>query len=217
MPRSEKTPPKLSDSQLVVLTTACQRPDGGIFPVTLKLKGNAIGNVLKSLLNKGLLEEIPGRADDTIWRYADGAPLTLRATRAAYDTLDIEPTTDPATEGRLAAAADDGGPVGGTPADQGIAAAKPEARARKAKDKSGSKKKRTDDEAKEPRKGTKLAQVIAMLRRSGGATLQQIVDATDWQPHTVRAVLSHAIAKKLGLPVTSEKTDARGRVYRLGA
>ena len=39
--------PQLSDSQLVVLTTACQRPDRCVFPVTARLKGNAAGNVLK--------------------------------------------------------------------------------------------------------------------------------------------------------------------------
>ena len=47
--------PQLSDSQLVVLTAACQRPDRCVFPVTTRLKGNAAGNVLKSLLNKGLI------------------------------------------------------------------------------------------------------------------------------------------------------------------
>ena len=49
---------KLTDSQLVVLTAACQRADRCVFPVTAKLKGNAAGNVLKSLLNKGLIKEI---------------------------------------------------------------------------------------------------------------------------------------------------------------
>ena len=49
---------KLSDAQLVVLNTACQRDDRCVFPVTLKLAGNAVGNVLKSLLGKGLVEEV---------------------------------------------------------------------------------------------------------------------------------------------------------------
>lgn len=31
--------PQLSDSQLVVLTAACQRPDRCVFPVTARLKG----------------------------------------------------------------------------------------------------------------------------------------------------------------------------------
>ena len=48
--------PQLFDFQFVVLTAACQRPDRCAFPITAKLKGNAAGNVLKSLLNKGLIK-----------------------------------------------------------------------------------------------------------------------------------------------------------------
>ena len=82
--------PKLSDSQLVVLSTACQRSDRYAYPVTLKLKGNAVGNVLKSLVAKGLLEEIPGGADDTpkMPFVPTGAPRKsdafARASRTAY-------------------------------------------------------------------------------------------------------------------------------------
>jgi hypothetical protein len=53
--------PQLSDSQLVVLTAACQRPDRSVFPVTAKLKGIAAGNVLKSLLKKDLRFAPSGR------------------------------------------------------------------------------------------------------------------------------------------------------------
>lgn len=194
---------KLSDSQLVVLSTACQRPDGCVFPVTLKLKGNAVGNVLKSLLTKGFLEEVPGRADDTVWRYDDGAPLTLQASRAAYDELGIEPDADPATEGRHAAAIDDGGLVGGTLAEQGIVAAKIETRARKT------------DQASRTRGDSKQAKLIEMLKRPEGASIEEIVAAFDWQAHTVRGAIAGALKKKLGLDVTSEKIDGRGRVYRI--
>ena len=194
---------KLSDSQLVVLSTACQRPDGCVFPVTLKLKGNAVGNVLKSLLTKGFLEEVPGHADDTVWRYDDGAPLTLQASRAAYDELGIKPETDPATEGRHAAAIDDGGLVGGTPAEQGIVAAKIETRARKT------------DQAPRTRGDSKQAKLIEMLKRPEGASIEEIVAAFDWQAHTVRGAIAGALKKKLGLDVTSEKIDGRGRVYRI--
>jgi hypothetical protein len=93
--------PKLSDFQLVVLSAACQRSDRCAYPVTLKLKGNAVGNVLKSLVAKGLLEEIQGRADDTLWRHNDdGLPLTLRATDAAFEVLgDGVGTSSPAAAG----------------------------------------------------------------------------------------------------------------------
>lgn len=37
--------------------------------------------------------------------------------------------------------------------------------------------------------------------------------ATGWQPHTVRVAMTGALKKKLGLKVTSEKVEGRGRVY----
>src|SRR3954463_858258 len=77
-----------SDAQLVVLSAACQRPDRCVFPVTAKLKGNAAGNVLKSLLNKGLLKEVRAKRDDTVWRHdKKHGRMTLNATRAAFAAL----------------------------------------------------------------------------------------------------------------------------------
>jgi len=54
-----------------------------------------------------------------------------------------------------------------------------------------------------------------MLRSEGGATIPEIVAATGWQAHTVRGAMAGALKKKLGLEVTSEKVEGRGRVYRL--
>ena len=96
----------LSDTQLTILSAACQRDDGNAFPITAKLKGGAVGNILKSLLRKALLEEIVATLPDTVWRTrADGTPLTLRATPAANEALGIEPTdrgTPPAQEAAAA-------------------------------------------------------------------------------------------------------------------
>jgi hypothetical protein len=61
---------------------------------------------------------------------------------------------------------------------------------------------------------SKLATVIAMLRRKEGATIEQLVKATDWQAHSVRGAISGAIKKKLSLNVTSIKTDD-SRVYQI--
>ncbi|KGB82168.1 hypothetical protein JT55_09165 [Rhodovulum sp. NI22] len=68
-----------------------------------------------------------------------------------------------------------------------------------------------------PREGTKQATLIAMLRAPGGATIAEIMTATGWQSHTVRGAMSGALKKKLGLEVTSEKVEDRGRVYKLPA
>jgi hypothetical protein len=56
--------------------------------------------------------------------------------------------------------------------------------------------------------------VIAMLRRPGGATVDEVASATGWQRHTVRGVFSGTLKKKLGLTLASAK-EARGRVYRI--
>jgi hypothetical protein len=65
------------------------------------------------------------------------------------------------------------------------------------------------------RSGTKQATLIAMLRRDTGATIEEIGAATGWQHHTVRGAFAGALKKRLGLEVTSEKVEGRGRVYRL--
>jgi Protein of unknown function (DUF3489) len=65
------------------------------------------------------------------------------------------------------------------------------------------------------REGTKQAQLVAMLQRPQGATIAQVVEATGWQPHTVRGALAGALKKRLGLTVTSEKADSGERVYRV--
>ena len=62
---------------------------------------------------------------------------------------------------------------------------------------------------------TKQQIMIDLLRRPEGATIEEIANATEWQSHTVRGAMSGALKKKLGLAITSEKMDARGRVYRI--
>ena len=71
--------------------------------------------------------------------------------------------------------------------------------------------------ARTPREGTKQATLIAMLRAPDGATIEDIMAATGWQSHTVRGAMAGTLKKKLGLEVTSEKVEGRGRVYRLPA
>jgi hypothetical protein len=69
--------------------------------------------------------------------------------------------------------------------------------------------------ARTPRTGTKQAKLIEMLRADGGATIDEIVAETGWQAHTVRGAMSGALKKKLGLTITSEKVEGRGRAYMI--
>jgi len=63
------------------------------------------------------------------------------------------------------------------------------------------------------REGSKTAKVLDLLKRPGGATLKEIMKATDWQPHSVRGFLSGTVRKKMGLAVTSSKGDDGERSY----
>jgi hypothetical protein len=54
-------------------------------------------------------------------------------------------------------------------------------------------------------------------QRPEGVSIAEIVEATGWQAHSARGLISGGLKKKLGLPVTSEKIDGRGTVYKLDA
>lgn len=66
-----------------------------------------------------------------------------------------------------------------------------------------------------PKRETKSEQVLALLTREEGATIDQLVTATGWLPHTTRAALT--CLKKKGHAVTSDKVEGQGRIYRVVA
>ena len=65
------------------------------------------------------------------------------------------------------------------------------------------------------RPDSKQARMIAMLKRPEGATIEQIAEAMEWARHTSAALSAGALKKKLGLTITSEKTEGAARVYRI--
>lgn len=67
------------------------------------------------------------------------------------------------------------------------------------------------------RKGTKQAELIALLQAPDGASIPEITAVTGWQAHSVRGAISGQLKKKLSLAVISEKVEGRGRVYRIDA
>jgi hypothetical protein len=60
----------------------------------------------------------------------------------------------------------------------------------------------------------KSANVIELLSRPEGVTIEAISKATNWQAHSVRGFLAGTVKKKLGKTLTSEKTES-GRIYRI--
>jgi hypothetical protein len=66
------------------------------------------------------------------------------------------------------------------------------------------------------RAGSKKATVLALLQRKNGATLAEIMKATQWQAHSVRGFISGALGKKMGLTVDSVRREDGERVYSVG-
>ena len=183
---------KLSDAQLVILTAAAQRPGHLALPLPSNLRGGAASKVVGAMIAKGLLAEVFADKGDPLWHEnGNDRGMTLVATDAGLAAIGIEPeATEAAATGAdkvpsVDAVTDTG--AGGDPAPK----------------------------ARTTRAGTKQAMLIEMLRAETGATIDEIVAATSWQQHTVRGAIAGALKKKLGLDVTSEKVEGRGRVYKL--
>ncbi len=66
-----------------------------------------------------------------------------------------------------------------------------------------------------PASTSKQQRCLDLLARRDGATLKELVAATDWQDHSVRGFLSGTIKKKLGLPITSTRDADGARRYRI--
>ena len=187
---------QLSNTQTLILEAAAERETRIALPLPETLRGGAAAKVVAAMIAKGLLQEVDAdlRRGDPVWRETgDGHGVTLVATDAGLAAIGIEPEdANPAPAGATDAPTEE--PAPDTPTE-------PEAAPK----------------TRTPREGTKQATLIAMLRAPDGATIEEIVAALDWRPHTVRGAIAGALKKKLGLEVISAKVENRGRVYKLPA
>jgi hypothetical protein len=61
---------------------------------------------------------------------------------------------------------------------------------------------------------SKQSRVIAMLQSPAGATIAAMMQATDWQQHSVRGFLAGVVRKRLKLKLESRNVDGV-RVYQI--
>jgi uncharacterized protein DUF3489 len=85
---------------------------------------------------------------------------------------------------------------------------------RQVQSKKGGARNKAQRPARPPRPNSKTAEVIALLRRSQGATLGALMQTTGWQAHSVRGFISGKLGKKMGLRVHSFLRDQE-RVYAI--
>ncbi|RYE08245.1 MAG: DUF3489 domain-containing protein [Hyphomicrobiales bacterium] len=183
---------KLTDADRVILCTAAARESGMVLPPakSLKLSADALGANLRKLVSKSLLNERQSEPGQRVWRTTDdGTKLTLVISAAGFTAIDGSPSeTD-------------------------------EPRQDVASTKRPTREKHTGKDVERPSAGktTKLDMLIAALRHKMGATIDELMEATGWQAHSVRGSISGALKKRMSLNVVSETVDGRGRVYRIEA
>jgi len=177
----------LSDTQLIILSAAAQRENQIALPLPDSLRGGAATKVVEAMLRKGLLEEVEAdmRNGEPVWRETGDGH---GVTLVATDAGLTAIGIEP--EGTADFQAETAEPT--TPTTP-LTAPKPSAH----------------------RAGTKQARMIEMLKAEGGATIDEMAAALSWAPHTCRGAMSGALKKKLGLMITSEKIEGRGRCYRI--
>ena len=195
-------PLKLTDQQLRLLSAASQREDR-LLALPDTLNGRSARALVSKLLAGGLVEEITlspadpqGRANEN-----DAPAVGLRITPAGLQAIGVEEepgtgSAGPRQDSPAPEAADPGEPAPGTLTESAGAweltvTAQPSA----------------------PREGTKQALVLSLLSRPEGATLDDLLSATGWRPHTTRAALTGL--RQRGYTVTRDKDAGQESVYRV--
>jgi hypothetical protein len=183
---------KLTDNQIALVKSASRREDR-CFVLPSNLKGRAAQKVAAKLIAEGLAKEIKAKAGATIWRRdseSDQAySLKLSAAGAKAISISEAQSAKPAPAS----------PAQDSPVDS---IDSPKACHHAA-----------DASKASPRDGSKLASVIALLRRSEGATIDALTKATGWLPHTTRAAITGV--RKRGYSVILDRGAEGASVYRL--
>jgi Protein of unknown function (DUF3489) len=204
---------KLSDTQLVLLSAAAQRDDHCLTTMP-KLKGGAARNVAEKLIAAGLVEEIKAKAGTPIWRrdLETAQSFALRLTATGLKAIDVD---EPAIEEQPAEPTFTNGepPHNIEPSLVMVE--------RELSGRDGSENATTSSGVVRegvapsiPRPGSKLMEVIELLRTDHGATIDELTAATNWLSHTTRAALTGL--RKRGYAITRDRSDGVTR-YMLRA
>jgi hypothetical protein len=205
--RSPKTAraAKLSDTQLILLSAAAQRDDHCLTAMA-NLKGGAAQKVADRLVAAGLVREIKARTRTPVWRRGDetaqsfALKLTAMGLKAiAVDGDAIEEETSGAAHASSKSLREDG--AESALADQGVMKRNP---SRGGGRRGHSQRVSEGVGTSVPRSGSKAAEIVNLLDGDQGATIDELIAATGWLPHTTRAALTGL--RKRGYQITCSRS-----------
>jgi hypothetical protein len=184
---------KLTENQYALLESASRREDR-CFVLPPNLKSGAAQKVAAKLIAEGLAKEINAKVGAPIWRRdaesEQSYALKLSAAGAKAIVVGEVPSGKP------------------TPASSTQEPLLDSMGSSEACDKAAA-----DASKVAPREGSKLASMMALLRRSEGATIDVLTKATGWLPHTTRAAITGV--RKRGYSVVLDRGVEGASVYRL--
>ena len=190
---------KLTDTQLITLSVAAARDDG-IAVVPPRMSKAAVSKVGASLLARKLMRELRSKPGMPVWREDDdGRSISLMITRAGRDAIGVD---------------EDEGATQAPRSDRKTAPRSPSHRNSDGS-KSSASTPPTLNVIASPRAGSKQALVTEMLSANGGATLDALIKATGWLPHTTRAALTGL--RKRGFLVERTRAEGSDSIYRIVA
>lgn len=230
---------QLSDTALVLLSGAANRHDGSVLPppADLKTRGSALKAVLTRLLARRLIEEVPVDSDAESWRQdEETGRVGLRITAAGCSAIGvemksgddsatvsvpdgrgaIEPASDTSQQNaNVEPAGELGDETGDTVEIIEGSAVRPtvEVASIDGEAEGGGGLADSSAGASSSRPSSKQVQIIVLLSREEGATIDGLMAVTGWLPHTVRAVLSGL--RKKGHRIDRQKDGDAGSVYRI--
>ncbi|MGA2795119.1 MAG: DUF3489 domain-containing protein [Roseiarcus sp.] len=220
---------RLSDTQLIALSNASQRRDGAI-ELPDRIKGAATVKLVTALTEKGLAREIRAKAGMPVARRdGEGRSFALVITKLGRTSINVgeEARADRDPVRQLAEPPANAPPVKRPRAANASAPRKTAALATStaaANQTNAPRDIRPDEHDVRgkalaatpttgmPREGSKLANIIGLLDRPDGASIDDLTLATNWLPHTTRAVLTGL--RKRGLNVERSREDGVTR-YRI--
>ena len=189
---------KLTDTQLIMLSKAAARDDG-IAVVPPKMNKAVAAKVGASLVARKLMRELRSKPGMPVWRTDDdGGSISLMITRAGRDAIGVDED-----EKAKQAPRSDGKPAPRSPSHSNDDGSKSLASAPSTLN------------VTSPRAGSKQALVTEMLSVNGGATLDALVKATGWLPHTTRAALTGL--RKRGFSIERSRGAGEASMYHIAS
>jgi hypothetical protein len=192
----ERIMAKLTDTQLIVLSNAAARDDG-VAVLPAKMNKAVALKVGTSLVARKLMREVRSKGGMPVWRQdQSGRSISLMIARAGREAIGVDEDEAakqaPSSNGKPAARSPSQGRSNGS---ESSASTPPPL------------------SATSPRPGSKQALVTGMLSANGGATLDALIKATGWLPHTTRAALTGL--RKRGFLIERSRKPGDASLYRI--